>query len=378
MYQNMELNDINENYKKAQAKISKLGPVKAKVESLKQEIKPLTRAIEDLSLKRDRAQEDHDTATVKQAETDLKTLKAELKTKTDTLKKIEEMISKTQAELDTQLESLKQMEQDNPEFLEHINTVIAKKFSRKANALKNEKKELTSKNSQLTIIKDNAKKDSYVMNTLKGIEGYTKAIEQLSTSQDPADIQKLNEAKTKLNDRRKDLKTYFKGSISDDVINSLSGFSNIDKDIRSNTRQIKGIDKSIANYRTALGELGYTLDEIPTEKISFDSHGNSFTDIYSSSDKDPNKNHGKALPPAEKPKWYQFIKRLKNWHNSKNLEAEAMNETPPNMEKPNKFKDSMKYDVVKAYEEQIEKKLLGKAKAVNKKTRESGKGDPSR
>ena len=370
----MELNDINEDYKKSQVKVSKLGPAKARVEALKQEIKPLTRAIEDLLLKQDRAKEDGDLATVQQADADLKTLKTELKAKANTLKKIEEVISKTEAELDKHMESLKQMEQDNPEFLEHMNTVIAKKFSRKANALKNEKKELTSRNAQLVVIKEAAKKDPYVMNTLKGIEGYTKAIEQLANSKDPNDLQKLSEAKSKLKDRRNDLKTYFKGSISEEVINSLTGFSNIDKDIKANTRQIKGIDKSVANYRTALGELGYTLDDVPSHNISFDTQGNSFVDISSSSDKDSNK----SLPPAEKPKWYQFIKRFKNWRNSKRLEAESENAAPTNEEKPNKFKDSMKYDVVKDYEAKMEQDLLRNAKAKNKEARANEDNEQSR
>ena len=380
MYQNMELNEINENYKKAQVRISKLGPAKAKIESLKKEIKPLTRTIEDLSLKKNRAQEDGDHAIVQQADSDLKKFKAELKMKSDTLKKLEEMISKAEAELDNHLESLKQMEQNNPEFLEHMNTVIAKKFSRKANALKNEKKELTSRNVQLEIIKEAAKKDPYVMNTLKGIDGYKKAIEQLSNSKDPNDIQKLSEAKSKLNDRRKDLKTYFKGSISDDVINSLSSFSNIDKDIKSNTRQIKGIDKSIANYRTALVELGYTLDDTPVHSVFFDSKGNAFTDIHNSFEKESDKNSNKALLPVEKPKWYQFIKRFKNWRNSKKIEAENKLETeaPSNKEKPNKFRDSMKYDIVRDYEAKLEQDLLKNAKAQNKEARANEDNEQSR
>lgn len=362
MYQNMELNDINEDYKKSQARVSKLGPAKAKVETIKKEIKPLTRAIEDLLLKADRAKEDGDITVAQQADAELKKLKAELKIKADTLKKIEEVISKTESELDKHMESLKQMEQDNPEFLEHMNTVIAKKFSRKAHALQNEKKELASRNEQLAIVKEAAQKDHYVMNTLKGIEGYTKAIAQLSNSNDPNDIQKLSEAKAKLSARRNDLKAYFKGSISEEVINSLTGFSNIDKDIKANTRQIKGIDKSVANYRTALGELGYTLDDVPDKSVSFDSQGHAFVDISSSSNKDDSK----ALPPAEKPKWYQFIKRFKNWRNARKLENEKNESEPVIEEKPNSFKDSMKYDVVKDYEAKLEQELLRSAKAKNK------------
>ena len=362
MYQNMELNDINEDYKKSQARVSKLGPAKEKVETLKKEIKSLTRDIEDLLLAKDRAQEDGDIATVQKIDPDLRILKAGLKARADTLKKIEEVISKTESELDKHMESLKQMEQDNPEFLEHMNTVIAKKFSRKAHALQNEKKELASRNEQLAIIKEAAQKDRYVMNTLKGIEHYTEIIEKYSDSKSSKRKKEVREAKAKLSDRRNDLKAYFKGSISEEVINSLTGFGNIDKDIKTNTRQIKGIDKSVANYRTALGELGYTLDDVPDKSVSFDSQGHAFVDISSSSNKDDSK----ALPPAEKPKWYQFIKRFKNWRNARKLENEKNESEPVIEEKPNSFKDSMKYDVVKDYEAKLEQELLRNAKVKNK------------
>lgn len=367
----MELKDINENYKKSQIKVSKLGPAKAKVENLKKEIIPLVRKIEDLETVKRRAQEDKDEANVQKADKDLKAIKLELNSKKELLQKIESMILKTEAELDNHIKLLEDMEKDNPQLFEHMNEVIAKKFSRKVIALENEKKNLNSTNDQLSIIQNAAKKDPYIMNTLKGIEGYTKSIEQLSNSNDINDINKLNEAKRKLAARRNDLKIYFKDKISDEVINSLTSFNNISKSINSNNRQIKGINKNVSNYKTALNELGYTID-IPNGKTITDLSGKK---ILSSQIKDYNENE-KILPPAEKPKWYQFIKRFKNWYNSKNIEPK---QEIKSKQSSNNFKDSMKYDIIRDYESKLEKDLLQDAKAINKESRvNSGKEEESR
>lgn len=267
-----------------------------------------------------------------------------------------------------------------------------------------EKEALASKNEQLETVKAAAQKDPYVMNTLKGIEGYIKAIEAIESkglvhdegfvpymdSQDKVD---LTIAKEKLAMRRKDLATYFKGTISEEVINSITSYSNISRDIKSNVRQSKGIDKQIAHYEGALEKIGFIsprepisdelephasfstsqiLSGIPIERGEGESLGAS----RESGNNDSrwiteDENDGKNLPDVQ-PKWYQFVKRFKNWVNKRKADREfkepeffSREESSPKSAESN-FKDAMKYDIIKDYEAKLEQDLLKSAKAERK------------
>lgn len=390
----MDLKQENEIYQKSKQKLKGLDKAKEKIEELKKEVVALTRKVEDLDVAKTRAEEDGDKEAVKKIEEESKTYLEKLNKSKKSFLKLKEQISAAEVAVTSQIDKIK----EDPELKDHINKVIALKFSRQISAKQKEKENLLSQNLQLEMIKAAAEKDPYVMNTLKGIEGYTKKIEELEkktlgdtgvlymTQQDKVDVQI---AQSKIEMRRQDLATYFKGkqiNISDEVIKSITSYSNISKTMRSNIRQAKGIDKQIANYETALENIGLSsvksapapektgstiksqiLGDVPLESTSGETKTSKWED---------ERNNGNL--PDVQPKWYQFVKRFRNWMNQRSArrdfesKPEEKASTPLDTStlekdvKKSKFKYAMQYDVVKDYEAQLEKDLLKQAKEQRK------------
>lgn len=370
----MDLKNIDEEYKKSKQKIKVLDKVKQKIEELRKEITTLERKIEVLDREKVWAEQDNDEKKAEQIEENLKAPLAQLKDARNSLEKLQDTIKSAQQNLDKHFAELDK----NPELREHLNSVIGKKFSRQVLKKQQEKESLLSKNEQLETIKAAAQKDPYVMNTLKGIEGYLKAIEKIESKtlivddnvavpfmnrQDETDV---TVAKAKLEMRRKDLVTYFKGTISQEVIESLTSYDDISKQIKSNIRQSKGIDKQIANYESALENIGFTSSR------NFDENtiNTTFTKEYYSNPRN--------LPDTQ-PKWYQFIKRFSNWLNKRKVEKRRLDRYASTLEdeefkasvdaeakENSSFRDAMKYDIIRDYEAKLEQDLLKSAKAERK------------
>jgi len=393
----MDLEKLNEDYKNSKTKVEKSDKLRQKVEELRKEIKSLTRQIEDLDTAKARAEEDGDEKAVKQVEEDLKDPLAKLKSSKQSLEKLEKIIKDSQKAVDDKIDELSK----NPELKAHLNEVIGKRFSRQINHKQAEKEKLVSKNEQLETIKAAAQKDPYVMNTLKGIEGYLKKIDELKnktlegtdipfmTAQDRIDV---TVAETKLEMRRKDLATYFKGTISDEVINSITSYDGISKLMKSNVRQMKGIDKQIAHCEIALEHIGFISPrgseveppvsgtERPSENWIDESESGTTPAIESENPNWIDENSNNNLPDVQ-PKWYQFIKRFRNWLNKRsadrasrqsedsNINIEGESRSQENNDRTN-FKDSMKYDIIKDYEAKLEQDLLKSAKAERKSQRD--------
>lgn len=370
----MELKEINEDYTRAKGKLIKLEPLKAEIENLKIEQKKLLREIEDLTIAKIRAQEDKDTKTVKKIEEDLKEPTKKLKLLKEQLEEKAASLQNAQKKVDSKIEELA----NNPALKEHLNTVIGKKFSRQILAKDAKKETLGKQNQEYEAIKAAAKKDPYVMNTLKGIEGYTAIIATINSAPLPRsqeDSVKLSQAQAKLEARRNDLKTYFKGSISEETILTLTSLNNIDTQIKSNTKQIKSIDKQIANYEGALEQIGFAS---PRKVPNIERTSPVVPDARTSSEE--GKDEKDSNLPATQPKWYQFIKRFKNWYNKRTYEPEQDQEGTeqkqvPEKEKDSEFRTAMKYDIIKDYEAKLEQDLLKQAKTDRKKEPSQDKGE---
>lgn len=352
----MELKEINEDYTRAKSKLTKLEPLKAEIETLKKEQKEVIRQIEDLKKAKTRAEEDKDTKKAKQIEEDLKAPTKRLKLIKEDLEEKASRLENAQKKVDSKIEELS----NNPALKEHLNTIIGKKFSRQILAKDAKKETLEKQSEEYQKIKAAAAKDPYVKNTLKGIEGYTAIIESLKNSKNPDDIKKVNEAKLKLKDRRNDLKTYFKGSISEETIATLTSLKNIDSQIKSNTREIKSLNKQITNYENALEEIGFVS---PRKISNIEKSDPNIADTRTGSGegKEPNDSN----LPTTQPKWYQFIKRFKNWYNKRVYEEEPQGKIP-GKEKDTEFRTAMKYDIIKDYEAKLEQDLLKQAKSKRK------------
>ena len=70
--------------------------------------------------------------------------------------------------------------------------------------------------------------------------------------------------------------------------------------------------------------------------------------------------------PATQPKWWQFVKRFKNWNAARKERNAEEEPAPVSQEDKQKFKNSMKYEVVRDYEEKMAADLLKQAKAQNR------------
>lgn len=349
----MELNEINESYKKQKAKVKKIDTDKTKkaIESMKKQVIALTDELEDLQTKKARAERDKDSAKVKATEQEMKTKKEELKKVKGNLAKLGTSLEQAKSTLDDHLKLIEEMAKSNPELKAQLDTALKIKFKKAVERNKVEKEKLSKQIEPYKIIRDAASKDPNVMYMIKDIEKQTKTINEQEailtdpkkSAQDKAKAQTLLDlAKSTLESQRSSLAKYFKGTIKREDIDKIQSLDEIDKEIKSTDRKITSLDKQNANYQTALENI----------------------DI----NKSDNSKGGKSGLPATKPKWYQFIKKFKNWYHRNDSTPEPDPELEDDGKKDKKpFTASLKYDVVRAYKDKLEQQYLKDAKVQNKK-----------
>lgn len=336
------------------------------------------------------AKRNKDSVAEKQAEGELKRIDTEIKAvQDDTLKKKEEM-ELIQAKINVRIKEIK----ENPEMKKHLDEVMSKKYDRKLSKLENEKEEAVEKKDRLTDLKQLVTDHPALGNNLKGILTATKEMKDLQaeldgmkmivgtgetsayTYKDPARANEiintlLPQAQAKLTTNKTPLMAYISKNglnITEQDIDELAekgfavdGKGNIDlnstmnKSISSLNRQIKGYDKSIRNHQIALENIDNR--SVPVTPRT----------------PDP------ITPPepttSEKPKWYQFIQRFKNWNERRKQQAlpEPEPRTPdpepstpePSSEK-NEFLNSLKYEIVQDVVKQMETDNLKEAKKERK------------
>lgn len=349
-------------YKRNKKAIDKTGKLMTELNKLTREVKSIKREIEDIKIAIIRADEDKDSAKSKLLQKDLKTKQSELKPKKQQLEKLQAIVQKTQESINEKMDELSR----NPELKAHLDSVIETKFTRKLAKYKKEKTELEGKNATLKTIRDAAIRNPNIMFSIKQIEDCKKTEVKLNAiisdpSKTAAEKSKatadLDYNKRQLDSARANLAKSFKGKVSRDVIDKIVSFDSLEKDIRSNDRELKGYNKQIANYQTALESL-----------IANRPHSNSREHTSTS------RETGHGGPLVQQPKWYQFIKRFKNWNARRKMESEVEAE-PTDSESKTSFRDSMKYDIVKDYEQQIETDLLRQAKSYNRESSDRERDD---
>lgn len=372
----MELENINKSYSRSKKALDKSGKLMTTVESLKTEVKNLKRQLENIQIEIIRAQEDGDSARVKTLEESKKAPKADLAAKKKQLEKLSAIVTQNETAISVQMTELSK----DPALKAHLDEVISKKFSRKLSKIQKDKEERTNQNKTLLRIQEAAKTEPNVMYSLKEIEKYSALEAELQAIiADPAkSVAEKAQAQTdllaaqnSLEKSRSDLARYFKGTISREVIDKITSYEDLERDIKSNNKYIKGLDKQIANYETALENIGFDMSSRAAELSDISDSSSSTTRTGARGTTASRTSTGRpASPtdlPAEQPKWYQFIRRFKNWNARRKAAQEPVQEpvTVSDTEKK-KFKDSMKYDVVKDYEEKVAADLLKQAKAQNR------------
>lgn len=341
-----------------------------------------------------------DTVAQKTAEREIEKINSDLKVvQDDTLKKKEE-VKLIQTKINSKIIEIK----ENPELKKHLDEVMSKKYDRKLSQLEKEKEKTIEKKDRLTDLKQLVTKHPTLGNHLKGILISTKEINDLQTEldgmkyhvgtnlvgyTDPVRANKIMntlipQAKARINTNKTPLMEYISKNslnITEKDIDELAhkGFtvdnkgnidlnSTIDKRISSLNRQIKGQDKSIKNHKIALHNINKKEPITPIQ---------------------PTPTPEPFTPPepttTEKPKFYQFIQRFKNWNEKRKQKALPEPTTPDPepepttlnsdpltpeitnpMNKRNEFFNSLKYEIVQDVVKQMESENLKEAKKERK------------
>lgn len=329
-------------------------------------------------------------------------IEAELQTtKESAIAKKDELVA-LQSQLDGKINELK----SDPGMKAHLNEVMFKRLSRDTKRLEKEKQKFEEKRDKLIVLKELITDHPTLGNNLKGILMAKKKIEdleaQIAALPDPTGADraaaddlnnKLTEAKEKLTTNKDSLMSYitrnsialtekdiedftstkaiddlatkdgdfaFKAPVFDDK-GELDLMATLSRNVKALNRQIKGRDKCISNNEIAIETL--VREESETREAE------------AIATPEPATVGAPSTGEPEKLKWWQFIKRFKNWRESKRAAAlppvepvapEAPEAPAARREVPRDMEDSLRYGVVREVYDAAERDARRAAKAVRR------------
>ena len=374
----MNLEEINKKYLQLKTDLEKANSDKKALDA------KLNDLIDDKDIQRGKlveAKRNNDDVAKQNAENEIKRIDGEIqKVKEDAQTKLADAIA-LQAKIDEKIAEI----QANPEMKEHLDSVIAKKNMRKVKELENKRDEAKGKKDRITALQTLVTDHPALANNLKGILSAQNEIKKLKAEldnltkggavsyQNAARVTEITtklipNAEAKLNTNKTPLMAYItknnmniKEEDLDEIVARgavIDGKGNIDltttfnKNIGALNRQIKGYDKSIADYsRTGIGQ-NVPIGPAPTSPAPT--------------------SPAPTTPATSGPKkWLEKAKNLFksawNWVKGKDTP-----QLPPAQNQPstqsNAFKDSMKYDIVKDVVNQMQEQGLKEAKTERKST----------
>lgn len=384
----MDLEAINNEYTANKTEQEKLQKMSKKIERLENDIETLKqekviyeKEKELAVLKKDKTKEADATKKIEKAENDIAK-------KEENLNKAKLAIDVNKKKLDNCINLLSK----NPEFKKHMDTVMKKKFARqsekvlkeneelkKISELINQKPECQQFMSEMKKANINLKKLNQQLEKLDPVKDASK----IATKQ--SQIDKNRKSYNKNKDSIKKLAKAAKINIDENILKEFVNENSFKIDKQNSTKnkivynvestinhKIKANEKTVRNNEIALS--GLEGKDIKTKLEERDSEENIATQDLNMEIESRN------LPvPQEKPKWYQFIKRFKNWRqnrkmvkeqsdvyfNRKDYEKEIDSNSEEKDEK-NEFRNSLKFDIVKDYAKQYEKEIRSKAKDKRK------------
>lgn len=393
----MELNEkLNQDYNKDKKIYQKTQRLQANVKNLEQQLKILKREWEDAKLKEVRAKEDGDVVTEKEAQAEAATKIKETQEVQAKLNLIREVIAKNKNKVDSYIQELKK----DPEFEEHVNDILEKRYNRQlAKAIKEQ--------NQVNTILDLCQKHPTLSNNLKGMisaqEELDKLNKEIETLDAEKDKDKLGEIKGKIDaafgkknknmDLFMDFCTKNNLNVDREFLDNLISEKGFAHDKQGNIKLektlkniSKGYEKRVLAYQVAISKVpGAKINEendklLGNEPDKQDTQDTAQTTKLPKLNKDSMKHEGvrEPEPPAKKYKWWEFRKRFQDWNARRKAgkqktepEKEAEEEGKTSSEK---FRNSYKYDVVKDYvdkqEEEIYKQALKDVKEAMKDDKE--------
>ncbi len=379
----MELNEkLDQKYNDDKKAYQKTQRLSQNIKDLEQQLKMLTRAIEDAEIKQMRAKEDGDTSLEKEAQAEIEAKGEEIKKVQAKLDKIKEVIEKNKSKVDGYIEELKK----EPGFEEHVNSILEKRYNRQlAKALKEEQ--------QVNTILDLCQNHPTLANNLRGMVRAQEELDKLNKEIEPLDPEKdkdkLDEIYDKIgklvSKKNSNMHAFMEYCTKKDIsvdrefldrLISEKGFAhdkqgniNVEKTLKNMS---KGYKKRILAYQVA-------INRIPNAKISArneeelgdsnESETQPTTRLDRLTSEPIQETVTKAQPPVPKFKWYEFRKRFNAWRERRKAEKETETERdldlnldsdsdiPAESSTSEKFRDSYKYDVVKDYVDKTEKEI---------------------
>lgn len=226
------------------------------------------------------------------------------------------------------LEQVNTLVQDNLDLQKEVTSIIETKLTETLKNRINSRDELLKRMEPYRIIQNATTNNPKVANIINKIEAYSNKIRKNEKRQSEQAI--LSSTQKSITKQRKLLEKQFSGTVVRKAdIDKIQSLSSLNSDIAKADIKIDGYNKQINTYNQEINTIfNKSADEAKQPVVTT------------------------SLVPVTKPKWFQFIKRFKNWFQSRDNNSEQIYNQPTvestkslAEDEKNQFKESMKYDV---------------------------------
>lgn len=379
----MELNDkVNEEYKQDKVAYNKMQKAKSIVEKLAKDLKMTQREEQDAAISEIRAKEDND----KEGEKEAKLAKEAAQKKVEQIKtKIEKLQGKLQESHDKVDSYISELKKD-PEFENHLNSILEKRYNRKLKAATQEK-------AQVENIIALCKAHPTLSNNLKGMIRAQEELEKLKEELEPLDIEKDKVKMEKISGEIREMVTKKENNsnlfiayceknnvnVSKEFLEKLVEEKGFARDKQGNIKLESTLNNISKGYTKQIKSYQKAIEKVPNAKVFADNRvvkEEIQTPLSVISGGDLEKEETSELP-VPKFKWYEFRKRFNAWRErkaaekqDKKVEEESKDEAAETKVLPieevkqkasDKFREAYKYDIVKDYVDAQEKNIYKEA-----------------
>ena len=379
----MELNDkVNEEYKQDKVAYNKMQKAKSIVEKLAKDLKMTQREEQDAAISEIRAKEDND----KEGEKEAKLAKEAAQKKVEQIKtKIEKLQGKLQESHDKVDSYISELKKD-PEFENHLNSILEKRYNRKLKAATQEK-------AQVENIIALCKAHPTLSNNLKGMIRAPEELEKLKEELEPLDIEKDKVKMEKISGEIRAMVTKKENNsnlfiayceknnvnVSKEFLEKLVEEKGFARDKQGNIKLESTLNNISKGYTKQIKSYQKAIEKVPNAKVFADNRvvkEEIQTPLSVISGGDLEKEETSELP-VPKFKWYEFRKRFNAWRErkaaekqDKKVEEESKDEAAETKVLPieevkqkasDKFREAYKYDIVKDYVDAQEKNIYREA-----------------
>lgn len=391
----MDLEKLNRSYERAKQNLKN---AEERMEELKKEITTARENLKKAEALKIKQQKKGDSDGIKRAEEKIKKEKEKIEKIKEEALLIKEDFEVFQEKIDKVISEIR----ENPEMQEHLEQVLAKRYSRdirdvvnkkiknEENKKEQEEKKIESYDELKKLIVEHKSMENYLTGMLSAnhaIENLNEKLAKLDPIKDKDEINKVTDELNKENDRLKKnkdailkyaskkkikiteetLSDVMKNTVIDKKTNKVNAKASIDNTKKESESIIKKCDKQILKYNKdisrkekAIENLGYRVPE----KIK---------EVVRTNGKDGNTDIEKET--EEKPKWWQFIKRFNMWRENRNVQSLPNPEEKSSKNEKNEFAASLKYQVVKDIAEQMKIEKLREVKQQEKEARTARKDE---